>query len=288
MQGLIESGRATPVIDRRYCLSEVPGGYPVFRRRPRAGESSHGPRIELRTFRQRRRKLTEFCYLRFGMKIQINSDKQITMDSNLRIVLEAELKRALERFEGRLTRIEVHLSDVNSSKPGLFDKHCAIEARPAGHKPVSVTHAAATVESATRGAAGKLKRLLDTSFGKVSAKGARETVRTQGSSVAWSRALKKLERLDAALSEMLQEPVADEPQIERHVQAATNALNKVRSIIESKPREGEGSGAVRRDAKKVSGAPMKKRDTTESVAQSGRSPKKKQVYRARRKAWPAR
>ena len=239
-----------------------------------AGES---PSLAIKRGSRQAGACLEFCYLRFGMKIQINSDKQISMDSNLRSALAAELHRALERFEGRLTRIEVHLSDVNSSKPGILDKHCAIEARPAGQKPVSVTHAAATVESATRGAAGKLKRLLDTSFGKVRVKGARETVRAPGSSVAWSRALKKLEHIDAALAEMLQEPVADEPQIERHVQTATNALNKVRSIIESKPRDAGRSGA-----------PTKKRATTQSVAQNGRSPKKKQVYRARRKAWPAR
>jgi hypothetical protein len=100
------------------------------------------------------------------MKIQINTDKQITMDVELARFVEAEITRALGRFESELTRVEVHLSDVNSHKPGLHDKRCQIEARAAGRKPLSVSIETATVEDAVQGAANKMKRLLETTFGR--------------------------------------------------------------------------------------------------------------------------
>ncbi len=100
------------------------------------------------------------------MTIQINSDKHIVVDAELTSLVEAEVNRALGRFDSQLTRIEVHLSDLNSHKPGAQDKRCQLEARTAGQKPVSVSDEAATVEQAVRGAAGKMQRLLETSFGR--------------------------------------------------------------------------------------------------------------------------
>ncbi|HEY6274613.1 MAG TPA: HPF/RaiA family ribosome-associated protein [Terriglobales bacterium] len=100
------------------------------------------------------------------MKIQINTDKQITMDMELARLVGDEVRRALGRFERRLTRVEVHLSDVNSHKAGLRDKRCQIEVRPAGGRPVSVSIEAASVETAVQGAANKMKRLLETRFGR--------------------------------------------------------------------------------------------------------------------------
>ena len=100
------------------------------------------------------------------MQIQINTDKTITLDIELARFVKAEITRALGRFENELTRVEVHLSDVNSHKPGLHDKRCQIEARPAGRKPVSVNTETATVEEAVQGAANKMKRLLMSAFGR--------------------------------------------------------------------------------------------------------------------------
>jgi Sigma 54 modulation protein / S30EA ribosomal protein len=100
------------------------------------------------------------------MKVLINTDKQITMDIKLARFVGDEIRRALERFESQLTRVEVHLSDVNSHKPGLHDKRCQIEARPTGRKPVSVSIETATIEAAVQGAANKMKRLLANRFGR--------------------------------------------------------------------------------------------------------------------------
>ena len=102
------------------------------------------------------------------MMIQVNSDKGVVVDRELTLFAKAELRRALRNFADRLTRIEVHLSDVSSSNPSLpdIDKRCLLEARPAGQRPVSVTDKAATVEQAVRGAAGKMQRRLETKFGR--------------------------------------------------------------------------------------------------------------------------
>lgn len=101
--------------------------------------------------------------------IQVSSDKGVVVDRELTLFVKAELRRALSNFADRLTRIEVHLSDVSSNNPSLpdTDKRCLLEARPAGQKPVSVSDKAATVEQAVRGAAGKMQRRLETRFGRV-------------------------------------------------------------------------------------------------------------------------
>ena len=101
------------------------------------------------------------------MKIQINSDHSIVVDAHLSDVLESTVADTLKYLEDRITRVEVHLSDVNGNKSGNDDKRCMMEARPAGQSPVAVTDEAATVEEAVHGAANKLKKLLDHHFGRL-------------------------------------------------------------------------------------------------------------------------
>ena len=104
------------------------------------------------------------------MKIQINSDNQVVMNQELSKALESEVERAIGRFGEKLTRVEVHLSDENAAKGGSRDKRCVIETRPAGMQPVSASDSAATVEEAVTGAAHKMRRLLDSAFGKIDEK----------------------------------------------------------------------------------------------------------------------
>ena len=104
------------------------------------------------------------------MKIQINSDNQIVMNQELSKAIEGEVERAIGRFAERLTRVEVHLSDENAAKGGTRDKRCVIETRPAGMQPVTAIDSAATIEEAATGAAHKMRRLLDSAFGKIDEK----------------------------------------------------------------------------------------------------------------------
>ena len=101
------------------------------------------------------------------MNIQINTDNHITGREELANEAKAAVEKALRRFAGQITRVEVHLGDENSHKGGEKDKRCAMEARVEGRQPVAVTHEADTITQAINGAAGKLERSLDSTLGKL-------------------------------------------------------------------------------------------------------------------------
>lgn len=101
------------------------------------------------------------------MKFQLNTDTHIQGDDRLAEVAQTAVTAALGHLADRLTRIEVHLADVNGAKGGPDDIRCTIEARPEGLQPQTVSHSDATVEAALRGAGRKLRALLDTTFGKL-------------------------------------------------------------------------------------------------------------------------
>ncbi len=107
---------------------------------------------------------------RLLMQIQLNSDKNVTVNTDVSKFVEQEISRALGHFEAHISRVELHLSHVNSHKAGLRDKRCMVEARPAGRQPLSTSDEAATVEQAVRGAAAKMKNSLETLYGRLSAK----------------------------------------------------------------------------------------------------------------------
>ncbi len=101
------------------------------------------------------------------MLIQVNTDNHIVGGEALTSQVEAVVEGSLGRFTEQITRVEVHLHDNNSHKQGDHDKHCRMEARIAGHQPVSVSHESATLEEAIDAAAEKLERALDSLFGKL-------------------------------------------------------------------------------------------------------------------------
>ncbi|MFP7721689.1 HPF/RaiA family ribosome-associated protein [Lysobacter sp. A3-1-A15] len=101
------------------------------------------------------------------MKVQLNTDSNIQGDEALAQHVEGVIESTLGRFDNQVTRIEVHLSDVNAGKSGSADKHCMMEARIEGRAPVTATEESATVREAISGAARKLQRVLDTTFGKM-------------------------------------------------------------------------------------------------------------------------
>jgi ribosome-associated translation inhibitor RaiA len=105
------------------------------------------------------------------MIVQINTDRNITGHEAMAQQAEATVADALGHLAERLTRVEVHLSDVNAKKGGSDDKRCVMEARIEGRQPIAVTDEAATVEQAIDGAADKLKSALETTLGRWSEKG---------------------------------------------------------------------------------------------------------------------
>jgi hypothetical protein len=104
------------------------------------------------------------------VQIQVNSDSSLAVDAALSAFVEANLNSVLARFAGRISRVEVHLSDVNGERLGNQDKRCLMEARATGRDPVVVTDEAATLEMAVRGATQKMERLLSSQFGRLEAR----------------------------------------------------------------------------------------------------------------------
>ncbi|KIQ96452.1 HPF/RaiA family ribosome-associated protein [Lysobacter sp. A03] len=103
------------------------------------------------------------------MKIQLNTDRNIQGDESVAAHVDKVVNNVLSRFASQITRIEVHLSDLNADKSGQHDKRCLMEARLASRDPVAVTAEAATVQESINGAAQKLKSKLDSSLGKLAA-----------------------------------------------------------------------------------------------------------------------
>jgi len=125
------------------------------------------------------------------MQIGINSDKNIPMHAKLSALIESHLHHALDRFDSQLTRLEVHLTDESGARSGAQDKRCVLEARPKHHQSLIVTNDSSDLETAVSGAAGKMQRLLETTFGRVSDKHRGETPRTD---------LAKLDLIEADLA----------------------------------------------------------------------------------------
>lgn len=146
--------------------------------------------------------------------------------------IERDVREALGRFAAKLTRVEVHLSDVDGEKTGSSDKRCLIEARPSGTDPRAVTATATEVAGAIGSALGKMQRSLTRFFGR----GGRTPVTVAA-------------------------PVSAPPKA-------------------SGGKKAVAAGRRQRAARKATAKKPPKLTT--------RGPKKKRIYQARRKAWPAR
>jgi ribosome-associated translation inhibitor RaiA len=98
--------------------------------------------------------------------VQINTDNNIEGSERMEAYLKEMITGDLDRYIERITRIEVHLSDVNGAKKGLNDKKCLLEARLEGRKPIAVTNLANSSAEAVSGALDKLHASLETIIGK--------------------------------------------------------------------------------------------------------------------------
>jgi len=99
--------------------------------------------------------------------VQVHANPDVERSEQLVSEVEALVASVVGRFADRISRVQVHLGDENSSvKRGSNDKRCMMEARIDGAAPVAVTEMAPTIEQALNGAAGKLERSLDSRLGR--------------------------------------------------------------------------------------------------------------------------
>lgn len=185
------------------------------------------------------------------MIIQVNSDKTVVVDAGVKSFVRDEAARILARFEDKVTRIEVHLNDINSRKTGPPDKRCLVEARPAGARPISTTAVATRLDAAIGMALRKMQRSLTSFFGRQS--------RASGHGAPAAR--RKPKTVAAASRSKTPAKTA------RAAKAAVDETSPSAATAVSLSAAAGGAGRAKA---------------------SGRSPKKKPIHQARRKAWPAR
>lgn len=100
------------------------------------------------------------------MQIQFNTDESVDGHEALGLQAKGVVERVLSRFSQEVTRVEIHLSDVNAERGGDKDKRCLMEARIAGRQPIAASAQAGSLQLAVEGAAQKLKRSLESALGK--------------------------------------------------------------------------------------------------------------------------
>ncbi len=101
------------------------------------------------------------------MQIQVNCDNHVEGGDELTRQVEGRVVATFGRFGDQITRVEVHLSDVNGPKSAGDDKRCLMEARLSGLQPIVASHQAPTLEEAIDGAAERLARSLDRNLGRI-------------------------------------------------------------------------------------------------------------------------
>lgn len=102
-----------------------------------------------------------------ALHVEIRTDNHIRGNDELFEGVRDGVESALKRYAEQLTRVEVHLADVNGPKGAANDKRCLIEARPRGLQPVVASHQANTIDDAVDGASTKLARALEATLGRL-------------------------------------------------------------------------------------------------------------------------
>ncbi|BCO28826.1 hypothetical protein MIZ03_3736 [Rhodoferax lithotrophicus] len=111
------------------------------------------------------------------MQIQVHTDDHIQGGESLAQWIQDEAGTRLARFNENVTRLEVFLTDLDSSKSGVSDKRCRLEARVVSRQPVTVTADADKLAAAFISAVDKLARALDNDLGRVKDIHGRDTIR---------------------------------------------------------------------------------------------------------------
>lgn len=102
------------------------------------------------------------------MQFQFNSDNSVDAGAADAGKIEDVVRGRLEHVADRLTRVEVHVGDVNG--PRGDDIRCMVELRPEGMQPISASHEAASAEAAAAQAADKALTAFQRQIGKMTSR----------------------------------------------------------------------------------------------------------------------
>jgi hypothetical protein len=101
------------------------------------------------------------------MQFLFNSDNNIEGNFRMADRVEDLVWGTLSRVEGRLTRVEVHVGDIDGTRSGSNDKRAVVELRPAGMQPVSGSAQAGNIEAAVSSATDKALAAFERQIGKI-------------------------------------------------------------------------------------------------------------------------
>jgi hypothetical protein len=93
------------------------------------------------------------------MQVRVDVDDHIDGSEELLIRVEGVVEGSLDRFEGQIARVEVHLGQL-SHPPAGQGMCCRMEAYAGALKPIAVSHEGMTLTEAIHAAAAKLHRAV--------------------------------------------------------------------------------------------------------------------------------
>lgn len=100
------------------------------------------------------------------MQVRVDFDDHIDGSEDLVIRVEGVVEGSLDRFQGRISRVDVHLSQLGRAQPGQRDLCCRMEAYAGALAPIVVSHEAMTLTEAIHAAAAKLTRAVGAALGR--------------------------------------------------------------------------------------------------------------------------
>jgi len=100
------------------------------------------------------------------MQIRIHADEHIDSSEELIFRVEGVVQGSLDRYQDRMTLVEVHLSRRIPHHSGERDMCCRMEAHTGTLKPLEVSHEAITLTEAIHAASAKLERAIHAALGR--------------------------------------------------------------------------------------------------------------------------
>lgn len=101
------------------------------------------------------------------MQVHVITDNHIHVSDSQREGIAQGLEAGFDRFAHQITRVDVHLADVNGPKGGSNDIRCLVEVRVAHREPIATSHQAATIDEAVDGASDKAFRVVETTLARL-------------------------------------------------------------------------------------------------------------------------
>jgi ribosome-associated translation inhibitor RaiA len=113
------------------------------------------------------------------MQVRVDVDDHIDSSEELIVRVEGVIEGSLDRFQERIARVDVHLSQLRGADHPR-DMCCRMEAYAGALKPIVVSHEAVTLTEAIHAAAAKLERAVVATFGHTKVKHAPAAAEDEG------------------------------------------------------------------------------------------------------------